>query len=270
MTILLSRIWSIPNPEQYKVHFARRSKDGQQPLEVLSRDLLEWQTWQEYRPRRDEFNRPFIFSLAQFYHETDCWLFGGVFRVLGRNADQYTVEQIDEGRDFVGRLKLRSAYSKRATRVNFENHYPDLQVQEILREPYSGRSFPGFESVDLSFEELETITRHSRPDWRAALSSIKGVYLISDSITKKFYIGSAYGDQGIWSRWCSYIANGHGGNVELKALVSDPSLDYCRKAFRFDLLEARPVATPDEVIIARESFWKRILFTRGADGLNRN
>ena len=82
--------------------------------------------------------------------------------------------------------------------------------------------------------------------------------------------GRAKRDQGIWSRWCSDIANGHGGNVELKALVGDPSLDDCSKAFRFALLDARPVASPDEVIIARESFWKRILFTRGADGLNRN
>jgi len=74
----------------------------------------------------------------------------------------------------------------------------------------------------------------------------------------------------IWSRWCSYVASGHGGNVELRALVSDPTLDYCRKAFRFALLEYRPSPTPDEVILAREAFWKRILLTRGDYGLNRN
>ncbi len=88
--------------------------------------------------------------------------------------------------------------------------------------------------------------------------------------TGKRYIGSAYGDQGIWSRWCSYVATGHGGNVELRALVSDPTLDYCRKAFRFALLEYRPSPTPDDVILAREAFWKRILLTRGKYGLNRN
>jgi hypothetical protein len=83
-------------------------------------------------------------------------------------------------------------------------------------------------------------------------------------------IGSAYGDQGIWSRWCAYAASGHGGNVELRALVSHPTLDYCRKAFRFALLEARPAPTPDDVILAREAFWKRVLFPRGEQGLNRN
>jgi hypothetical protein len=154
--------------------------------------------------------------------------------------------------------------------VKFENHYPGFEVQEILREPYSGRAFSGFEDIDLSFEELETLVRNSRADWRAALSNVKGVYLISDITTGKRYIGSAYGDQGIWARWCAYVASGHGGNIELRALVSDPTLDYCRKCFRFALLEYRPSPTPDELILAREAFWKRILLTRGEYGLNRN
>ncbi len=123
--------------------------------------------------------------------------------------------------------------------MNFENHYPGLEVQEILREPYSGR---GFEDIDLSFEGLETLVRNSRLDWQAALSSVKGTYLISDITTGKRYIGSAYGDQGVWSRWCAYVASGHGGNVELRALVNDPALEYCRKhsALRCWKLAPRP------------------------------
>jgi hypothetical protein len=269
MTILLRDIWPVSAPETYKIHFARWNKEHQ-PLEVFVRDKREWQTWQEYRPERDEFKRPSIFALIQFYHEPDIWLFGGVFRVVGRHADRYEVELSNEGAGFLGRLKLRSSYRERATRVNFENHYPELEVQEILREPYSGRSFSGFEDIDLSFEELETLVRNSRPDWRAALASVKGIYLISDVTTGKRYVGSAYGDEGIWSRWCSYVATGHGGNVELRTLVNDPTLDYCRKSFRFALLESRPAPTPDEVILARESFWKRVLLSRGEGGLNRN
>jgi hypothetical protein len=193
-----------------------------------------------------------------------------VFRVLQRHADRYEVELTDEGAGFLGRLKLRSTYRERATRVKFENHYSSLEVQEVLREPYTGRSFPGFEDIDLSFEELETLVRNSRPDWKAALSSVKGIYLISDIKTGKCYVGSAYGDQGIWSRWGGYVTTGHGGNAELRVLVSDPSLEYCRKSFRFALLEYRPTPTSDETILAREAFWKRILLTRGEHGLNRN
>lgn len=112
--------------------------------------------------------------------------------------------------------------------------------------------------------------RNSRPDWRAALASVKGVCLISDVRTGKRYVGSAYGDQGIWSRWSDYIATGHGGNAELRTLANDPTLEYCRKSFRFALLECRPGPTPDEVVLAREAFWKRVLLSRGEHGLNRN
>jgi hypothetical protein len=106
-------------------------------------------------------------------------------------------------------------------------------------------------------------------DWRAALSSVKGVYLISDTATGKRYVGSAYNDQGIWSRWSGYVVTGHGGNVELRTLVSDPTLEYCRRSFRFALLEYRPSSASDEVILAREDYWKRILLSR-EHGLNRN
>lgn len=145
-----------------------------------------------------------------------------------------------------------------------------FEVQEILREPYSGRTFPGYDDIDLSFEELETLVRNSRPDWKAALENIKGIYLITDTKTGRRYVGKASGDQGVWSRWCSYVASGHGGNVELRNLVSDPSLSYCRAHFRFALLEHRAFRVPDELILAREAFWKRILLTRGEQGLNRN
>ncbi|CAA2137298.1 GIY-YIG nuclease family protein [Methylobacterium bullatum] len=269
MPILLSDIWPIPNPSGFKVHFARWN-GSVQPLEVFVRDRAEWQGWQEYYPGRNDFNRPHIFSLIQFYHEPDVWLFGGIYNVVAFRGDCYEVALSEAGAGFIGRLKLRSSYRERTTRANFENHYATLEVQEILRELYSGRRFPGYDGIDLPFEELEALVKNARPDWMAALESMKGIYLISDTKTGKRYVGSAYGDQAIWSRWCSYVGSGHGGNVELRALVTDPTLTYCRANFRFALLEHRPMQTPNSVILQREAFWKGILLTRGEQGLNRN
>ena len=121
-----------------------------------------------------------------------------------------------------------------------------------------------------SLEELETLVKNDRPDWKAALENIKGIYLISDTKTGKRYVGSAYSDQGLWSRWSAYVASGHGGNVELRALIKNPTLDYCRSHFRFAILEHRSSRTPDDVVLGREAFWKRILLTRGEQGLDRN
>ncbi|WP_189654688.1 GIY-YIG nuclease family protein [Paracoccus mutanolyticus] len=58
------------------------------------------------------------------------------------------------------------------------------------------------------------VVSNSRPDWKAALESIKGIYLITDTRTGKRYVGSAYGDQGIWSRWCAYAASGRLRDLE--------------------------------------------------------
>lgn len=269
MKIMLREILAIANPGEYKVHFAKWDQKNQ-PLDVFTKDRREWQGWQEYWPGRDDFNRPLIFSLARFYHEQATWLFGGVFKVLARHTDRYEVELTDIAAGFIGRLKLRSSYDSRLVRVTMESVYEDFEVVEILREPYTGRPFPGLEDINLSFEEIETLVRNSRPDWKAALESVKGIYLITDTLTGKRYVGSAYGEGGIWSRWCAYIKTGHGGNVDLRALVTTPDFSYCRTNFRFALLEHRPFRAADELIIEREGFWKRLLLTRGDQGLNRN
>ena len=139
--ITLRDIWPIETPRDFKVHFGRWN-GMVQPLDDWVRDRSVWVGWQRFRPKANAFNRPYIFSLMDFYHEKDVWLFGGVFRVKSRHHDRYDVELTELGRPFIGRLKLRSSYRNRATRVNFENHYDGLhtlQVLEILREPYSGR-----------------------------------------------------------------------------------------------------------------------------------
>ncbi len=110
------------------------TRDG----DVFVRNRNEWQGWQENRPKNDMFNREFIFSLMEFYHETETWLFGGVYKVTGRLPDRYEVKLVEDGKGFVGRLKLESKYKSRNGRVNFENHYSNFTVLEILREPYSG------------------------------------------------------------------------------------------------------------------------------------
>ena len=111
--------------------------------------------------------------------------------------------------------------------------------------------------------------RHDRPDWKTALEHVKGIYLITDTGagTPRLYVGSAYGDEGIWSRWSDYVETGHGGNAELRSLA--PNLDYCRVNFRFALLEYLPAYTEDAKVIGRESHWKDILMTREY-GLNQN
>lgn len=270
MTIELCEIWDIENAEEYKVHFARNN-GLVEPLEVWARSPDEWRGWQETPLSRHDFNRPWIFSLMRFYHEPDAWLFGGVFRVVERREDGgYQVELTDEGREFAGRLKLLSHYKDRNRRVNLDNQYANLEVIELLREPYNGTPFPGHLSINLSFGELETIVGNDRSDWKGALQHVSGIYVISDARLDRLYVGAAYGEGGVWSRWSNYVDSGDGGNVELRKVIGNNGLDYCRQHFSFALLEVLLQTSPDEAIRDREKHWKKVLLTRGRRGLNHN
>ena len=267
--IPLADILPIANPHQYKLHFARHN-GREHPLDVFVRSRERWQGWQEHRPQRNWFNRPYIFSVIAFYHEPDQWLFGGIWRVFDRRPGRYVVELTERGEGLMGRLKLHSMYRQRGTRVNRENQFESFTVSEILPEPYTGQAFPGHDWLEIGFTELEALISSGRPDWRGALEHTKGVYLITDVQTGGQCVGAAYGDQGVGSRWCGYIRTGHGGNVELKALLNGRGLDYCRAHFRFALLESHSAQTADEAVVLRERHWKQVLQSRGFLGLNRN
>ena len=94
------------------------------------------------------------------------------------------------------------------------------------------------------------------------LQSIKGVYLITDKSNGKKYVGSAYGDYGLWSRWETYILTGHGWNEGLVNVLSENGIDYARENFQFSLLEFYSMKIDNQVIINREQYWKEVLCTR--------
>lgn len=179
-SISLNHIWPIENIYDYKLHFGRWNGELQ-PLQEWAKDRKNWVGWQEYWPGRHDFNRRYIFSLMDFYHESDTWLFGGVFEVKGiverDGHKRYRVELTDKGTPYIGRLKVSSPYRKRTTRVNFENHYSELIVKEIMQEPYTGQAFCGYDNIRHGFSDLEHIWTIQKPDWKAALVNLKGVYI---------------------------------------------------------------------------------------------
>lgn len=273
MNLLLPQLLPIARPEQFKLHLACWN-GVDQPLDVFVRDRSEWDGWNRWRGVRDDFSRDYIFSLIDFYPEKDRWLFGGAYRVLSRkpinNAASYEIERLKESEPLIGRLKLQMKRPGRAKAVNFENHYNNLVVVEVAQAPYSREAFPGYEQIDIAFPMLETIFAIQRPDWKVALQNMKGVYLITDTSNGKRYVGSAYGDTGIWARWACYVQTAHGYNDELTKLIAQNGKEHARAHFRFALLEHRPMKTDDNAIIQREQYWKGVLLARGEYGYNRN
>lgn len=267
----VSAIFDIDDPREYKFHAARWNAEYQ-PLDVFTRDREEWVGWNRWRSRRDDFNRRFILSFIDFYPERHAWLFGGIFEVISRQpvpGPTYEIAASDRGAGLIGWLKI-SLELGRGKSFLFENLLEAITITEVLKEPYSGDPFAGFDNVSIDFSMLETIIRNERLDWKTALQNVKGVYLIVDKSSGKKYVGSAYNDVGIWSRWSGYVTTGHGWNVALVELMADKGVAYARENFRMTLLEAWPYRTDDRIIIGRETHWKEALLTRGDFGYNRN
>lgn len=135
--------------------------------------------------------------------------------------------------------------------------YPVMEIADAEPVP-----FPGFDRLVLDYAQLQAVMReHRYASWRTALSSVVGIYLITDTLDGRQYVGKADGAESIRQRWGAYAANGHGGNVELRNL--DPN------SFRYSLLRVFDPATPVRSINEAESHFKSALDTR-RHGLNRN
>ena len=129
--------------------------------------------------------------------------------------------------------------------------------------------FRGYSWSLLTKSDLDIVVRQAVPSWRAALSSVAGIYVISDTATGKLYVGSATAGEGIWSRWCAYSTSGHGGNVELKALLDREGPGYANN-FQFGVLEIADTHSSQDDVLKREAYWKQLLLSRTPHGYNAN
>lgn len=150
-----------------------------------------------------------------------------------------------------------------------QNATTEKEVLYILPQ-VSEIEFTSYDKVLLSFEALSTIVANNKKhkEWESRLSSVAGIYLITDTKTGKHYVGSASGSEGgIWARWSNYAKTKHGGNKLLIELIqADP--DYCNN-FLFSILEVFPIKRDRLEILEYEALYKKKLCTMQF-GLNDN
>lgn len=258
-------------PELAKVHLARNN-GNEEPLDVfLDGGFDDWQRWQNKR----NFQREFVVSLVQAGSPTR-WLFVGLFRSIDYEEEHtpklhyyYNLTRVPSAEEWVGRLYLSSVYTERASYPRGETLAEDLTITELMPERLSIGKFPGFKAVSLTHPQLSRVAQQNIESWRSALSSVKGIYLITDTGTGKLYVGKADGADGIWGRWRAYAANGHGGNVALRKEFGIDAKPERLAAFRFSVLEIADLHATADDINRRESHWKSILLSR-EHGYNRN
>lgn len=267
--IPLKEVLELGNLKDYKLHLATVYTGGEKPVQpldaFLSDDKKEWHRWNRWR---GDLNRKYILAFVNLYEEDKTsWLFAGVYEMVNKNGDENDVKECKEFSHFKKRLKI-TFKAPRQRYLKLENCFNKIKVREITKNPITFQDFKNYENINLPFEKLKIIIDQNIGGWKIALKNIKGVYSITDSKNGKIYIGSAYGDYGIWSRWECYIKNGHGGNADLRKLIKNKGFAYV-KNFKFTLLEHFTDKTDKEFIINRETFWKKVFLTREF-GYNQN
>ncbi|WP_198288852.1 GIY-YIG nuclease family protein [Methyloversatilis universalis] len=251
-----------------KIHLATHN-GVEDPLDVYLSGAFN--KWQRHQTRRN-FERKFVISLIAL-RPSNSWLFAGVHSsgpVVSREDDtfHYPLVEKDECKELNGRLIVHFKRPSRQAYLNAEQWADSLRVTELRPSRLTIAQFPGFKLVHLTKNQLDLIVREQLPEWRSALSSVAGVYLITDSETGKKYVGSATGQGGIWNRWCAYSSTGHGGNVEIKQMMEDLGSDHARN-LRYSILEIADTHASSSEVLQRESHWKDVLLTR-KHGLNAN
>lgn len=250
-----------------KIKLVRHKQVGQDLYNLYRTDrpkFLEYQNSQS----KDVFNG--VDYIVSFIGEDGLLSrFIGVYKLTDRKklADSHFEYQMEEVKEVFDDLKERVI-------IKWENaiswHQWIKNEMEVL-EIHLGlhyKQFTDYSDFILNFHELKEIVTKKYVDWKKMLSVTKGIYLISDTKTGKLYVGSAYGEDGIWGRWNKYVStNGHGNNKTLKELITDDPT-YGNN-FQFSILMLLPRTITAEEAIKKERLFKNKLGTNSF-GLNNN
>ena len=217
-------------------------------------------------------NYDYLLAFAQYYpYGPNYYIFGGMYKVekiLPEVFDTtgYKLTLLPDFADYRRRLIIklsrpigRDIYNKPYNTVQRDF---DPEVYELAPSTKLG-SFPGYNNVLITHKDLQTIYNMEAPEWKSALSCVKGVYCITDTSTGQLYIGSASGDgEGIWQRWSSYadVSDLTGGNKTFEELKNNGA-NYIIDNFSYSILEIFDMRTKREEIIHREEYWKRVFKT---------
>lgn len=165
----------------------------------------------------------------------------------------------------------RAYCSKRRTKTAMNARMLEDGHRELDEVPEDPRD------IWLTYRQLSHLRRYNNlyPDWQEVLEGIDGVYCIRDTHSGEVYVGTTWGERGIWGRWTGYGATLHNHNAELEVHMSALTPEAVSRV-RICLLEcwSKDPGLTQEEATRREALWKEKLGTRraetGGKGLNRN
>jgi hypothetical protein len=165
------------------------------PLDVFRHGNFEaWQATQRAR----NFERPQIISLVQMRGGSQRWLFAGCFDQTGCRQDPerpgrwiYSTAERPATASLTGRLIVQYQRQGRNSYRNAETIADDMLVAELRDKRISAYVFSDFSDVRLTKADLDLIVKNENDSWVNALSSVRGIYVITDTSNGRLYVGSA-------------------------------------------------------------------------------
>lgn len=259
MSIYLNDLLQLENIKKVKIRF-NQSNSISNPIEVFKNDrtaLLNWQ-FHNYSKKRSFYEGQIAIGFVKI--EGNKWLLFDISLItkdLNRfNAVGYEFLTLEEYKKYFGRVIIE--YNNKAQNMvrRAETVINECKVIQILEDTFDNDVFPGYENVNLSWYDLNRVI--NKNVWKSTLENQKGVYLITNKLNGKMYVGSAYGSNMLHGRWSDYVKNGHGGNKELKKI----EFDYIKENFQYSILDIYKSTIEDKIIINRENWWKNVLKTK--------
>jgi hypothetical protein len=243
----------------YKIHCATGRDES--PLEAFFDGRFK--AWQEHQNQQN-FRCDEIISLIHL--QDDKWLFAGIYQVLGvkhRKADEkswyeYGTKEMIGLDHLAGRVVVQFRKRFLASYLIGPKYIDKLLVSEIREKRMRVSDFPGYNAVNLSYRVLRTIVRKNMHQWKAALSNVGGVYLVTDNLSGKLFVGCAHGGDTIWHQWVSFAINGHADIKPLRRLLSQEVGDY-QFHFQFSILEICDLKASKDYVITRAAHWMQVL-----------
>ena len=285
--ISFESFFKVEHPEKTKVKFNMGAGSKADPAWDYLLKGEEYPGWLQMNGWKDDRKREgggqnvnqnlnkadYLLAFAQYYpYGPEFYVFGGMYKVEKIipevfNGYGYKLTLMDDFKDYRKRLIVRlekpiggnTVYNKPYLSVQRDFN---PEVYELAPSTKLG-AFPGYNSVLLTHKELQTIFKMEAPEWKTALSSVKGVYCITDTSTGQLYIGSASGDSaGIWQRWSQYadVSDLTGGNKTFEEL-KESGANYIIDNFTYSILEIFDMRTKRDDIIHREEYWKKVFKT---------
>jgi hypothetical protein len=243
----------------YKIHCAAGKDDS--PLEAFFEG--QFKAWQEHQNQQN-FRCDEIISLIHL--QDDKWLFSGIYQVLGvkhrkegeKSWYEYGTKEIAGLDHLTGRIVIQFRKRFIASHLIGTKYIDKLLVSEIREKRMRVSDFPGYNAINLSYRLLRTVVRKNLPQWKAALSNVGGVYLVTDNQNGKHFVGSAHGGDTIWHQWVSFAINGHSDIKPLRRLLSREVGDY-QSNFQFSILEICDLNAARDYVLSRAEHWKQVL-----------